>query len=715
MKKVRHLIKNLERPIDINFSYQKETTIYGMAQIENQDYLISRDKSHVVFPIKYRREAAEAYLIKLVSGKKRRVCCFLMSATGSYENSHIPAWSMEALECLSNDGDLNFLRMTEGDYQVTAEKQKEREKDKTIEFQSLENIQDCDFMNLSEIKRRDLLQKLNESDDGSVDGVSDSIVRQLQTLFNRHKKDELNNLFKGLDVVHNNADYGDDGNDTKFALALTQTNRNLFAMLSLFIQSNGGFLKADNRRYELKNLLGREATGSGGGFGIFELKTKPTGNKFATNKNGKSTLIICYSTAFDKALSKIYKEQVKNPNSPEYKIKKLLGMNPEKTLADDSDTDFNAMNYFLNNIHGYNVYIVSAYQSAARGINLIVNKETGLSLSRKRKKHLSTDLFTTDPKIEHERDLDYIFMASPPYYSELQLNRSDGSSRKASQQRFFASCDKYLHYIEWLARKSHKTLETPKLSTSVDLMSPLEDVDVETYFEQQHHISLFSALQQGLGRIERTNAEQTQTVYLCAGVNEVINNGIRAITEGHDDKNVDQLIGAMSVVNANLIRNVLAQSLSFPALITDNGSISIEAKRHKFEQLKRGYFLKAIKKYREFDNLTDVDEQTKLEIEFYEAFRSTTIWTHGYEPYIQNLEAVLEKMPSGLKRGYRQIVSLLFMKYDAPLTDYLALSGSYLDLRKLYNEKEHAVVDPYCTQVGHLYLSSPVVHSRFGR
>ncbi len=688
--------------IDIDYGYRRANTIFGMAQVDNQDYMIAQDKSHVVFPIKYRREAAESYLIKLVAGEQRRVCCFLMSATGAYENSHIPAWSMDALQLLAEENDLTFLKMNRDDYAVTAAKQQERGNLKNVGFKSLDDLVGCDFNHIARFVENSCLKKYKDNDEDGVDGIPDSIIYNLLSLSNRHKRRELDNILKGMDFIHNPSDHGHDSSTPRFGLALAQTHQKFSAIVNLF--SRWG-MKGEDRRYSITNILSNSSGGgaSSAGYGIYRLSTLGQGSRFEAKP--RDTLIICYSSALDKTLAKIYKEQIRNPHSIEFKLKEFLGMKPEQVLPDASATDFNAMNYFLSNFHDCNVYIVSAYQSAARGINLIVNKETKLLKSqlRKLKNESGTDTKAIKSRFE-ARDLDFIFMAAPPFYSEIRLNLSGDMGSKASQDRYFANCDRYLHYLEWAARRFHNEPDKRLNNTEIDLMSPIEDPDADEYFNQQHAISIFSSLQQGLGRIERTNAKQNQLVFLCDGVNEVIHNGIESITEGHDDKSVEQLIGAMSVVNANLVHKVINGHIDLPQRSSDNSVISIETQRNRFENLKRESFLKAIQRYREFETPDAVDENTLLEIEFYEAFRSTKIWELGYQTYMTELERVVERMPKGLKRNYKRILKMMFNRYKKPLDDYLSLSGFAIDLDAQYEGKLHATVNPYCTEIEGEYV-----------
>ena len=694
--------QNQMKSIDLNYGYCKTHTIYGMTQVHNSVYMIAQDKSHVAFPIKYRREAAESYLIKLVSGKQRRVCCFLMSATGAYENSHIPAWSMDALKYLAEKAGVTFLRMEHNDYAITAAKQQERGKLKQISFQSLDDLTHRDLHKIARYAENACLKEYRDNNEEGIDRISKSLIYQLQTLSNPHKRRELNNILKGLDYIHHQSDYGDNENQPRFALALAQTNKKFSAILNLLSRRE---MNSGTRHYSIKNILNStlENGATSAGYAIYKLSGGAS-NKFGTNY--RDTLIICYSVALDKALAKIYKEQIKNPNSPEYKLKEMLGMKPEQVLPDASATDFNAMNYFLNNCHGYNVYIVSAYRSAARGLNFIVNKSTKLLDSRQRQNKNKPDLFSISQEENlQERDLDYMFMAAPPFYSEIRLPLSNDMGYRASQERFFANCDRYFHYLEWAARRYHNQPTHQLKNTEIDLMSPIEDPDADEYFKQQHAISIFSELQQALGRFERTNAQQKQIVFLCDGVNEVIHNGIEAITRGHDDKNIDQLIGAMSVVNSSLIRKVLNGEIHLPLKSSDNSVISTESQRTLFENLKRENFLKTIQRYRKFETVTEVDENTLLEIEFYEAFRSTVIWTEGYQSYMTTLNEIVERMPKGMKRSYTRLLKLMFIQYEKPLDNYLSLSGIPIDLDKQFKNKIHAIANPYYTEINgqHIY------------
>lgn len=690
------------QPIDMDYGYRKATTIFGLAQTDNQDYMIARDKSHVVFPIKYRREAAESYLTKLVCGSQRRVCCFLMSATGAYENSHIPAWSMQALRYLAASQDISFLTMSQEDYAITAAKQQERGSLKKASFRSLDDLPDNELIRLAHAARNEYLKALHQ--EGHEEGQSDmpkGTDYHLLTLSNRHKRLELNNILKGLDFIHNPVDYGEVEHRPRFGLALAQTQQKFLAIIRLLHREP----RLDSS-YSIERLLGSESNfGSSVGYGIYTLTTKPRSSKFESPQCfQRKTLVVCYASALDKALTKIFKQDVKNPNSPEYKLKELLGMNPRKPLADTSASDFNPMNYLLNHYHDCNVYLVSAYQSAARGVNFIVNKETPLLRPwlKKPGKNTNLSIFGEDQQQEKDfspRDLDCLFMAAPPYYSELNPNLDGGKNSIAAQARYFAACNRYFHYLEWLARRYHQQPNMQVMNTDIDLISPIEDPDADEYFKQQHAISLFSVLQQGLGRIERTNSAQHQSVFLCEGVNEIIHHGIQAITQGQDDKRIEQLVGAMSVINATLVSKVLKGEIYLPRPTSDNTVTFSEASQHRFENLKREGFLKAIQRYRAAETHEQVDESVLLEIEFYEAFRSTRIWQEGYSSYFAALESVVNKMPKGLKRNYSRLLTMMFNTFERPLDEYLDLRGIPLDLEKRFAGKRHAKANPYCTEV----------------
>ena len=130
----------------------------------------------------------------------------------------------------------------------------------------------------------------------------------------------------------------------------------------------------------------------------------------------------------------------------------------------------------------------------------------------------------------------------------------------------------------------------------------------------------------------------------------------------------------------------------------------MQNKQDRFESLKEDTFLKAIKRYRSYETNEAIDEKTLLEIEFYDAFRSTAIWEYGYETYVKSLYQVTDKMPKGLKRNYIKIIEMMFLTYEAPLDEYILLSGIRKDIDKLNDDKAHAKVNPYYINIDNQHI-----------
>lgn len=677
---VESFLSPQKRLIDMDFGYRKAHSIFGMVQTNKEAYAVAQDKSHVSFPIKFREKSPEVHLLDLVGSKSRRTCCFLMSATGAFSNSHIPSWSIEALSKLSYVKGVSLLNMSNADYALSSQKQKERGALKKIFFDNIDEMSGTDF----ELFYKQVLKNQCFEEQLNPEFSKNSFIG----LHNKHKQIELMNIFKSVDYVHNRTN----GDKPFFALSLTQTHRFFLMMFENFIELS---LKGNNRRYQVTNLLkGGEQGNRSAGYAIFKLSTLGTNSRF--EQPVRDTLVVCYSASLDKALTRIFKERFRNPYHPSAVFKKMLGMNVDEPLKDANSTDFNPLNYILNNLHGCNVIIVSAYQSAARGVNLIVNKKTQHLTSLINKEILSSNELV-------ERDLDAVFLASPPFYSDVKPNVAKGMTPKAAQKRFFNKSDRYIQYIEWLARNHQIESDSSKYNYEIDLMSPYEDKEAESYFQQQHAISLFCELMQGLGRIERTNANQEQHVFLCRGVNEVILNGIDAITSGHNDKDIEKYVDAMSIVNSKVVSGVLDGSLNLRENFVSNIS-DFESNSVRFENLKRQTFLKAIERFRLFQSSDDVDENTQLEIAFYEAFRSPSLWVNGYDTYIKGMEWVLKKMPSGLQRNYRLLLNSLFITCNEKLDEYLSVAGYSIDLDKMYKSKVYASVNGYCQLVNGKYL-----------
>lgn len=195
------------------------------------------------------------------------------------------------------------------------------------------------------------------------------------------------------------------------------------------------------------------------------------------------------------------------------------------------------MDYLLSDAHGHHVLIVSAYQSAARGINLIVNNQPSALLHQK-------------------RDLDALFVCAVPYYSELNTNiNPDSLHHTVAQRYFFHRCKKYFYRIEELARRAHKEGEAKYSSEDIDLFIADND-PINTYFLEQHHIALMSILMQGVGRIERTDAHQTQYLYLSADVDQIIKDGMQAVRKDLNRLEKIQMSKGLSMVNSALFDHV---------------------------------------------------------------------------------------------------------------------------------------------------------------
>lgn len=687
---VESFVSSLVSEVDMHFSYIKGHTIYGLSQIENNDYKIDIDeRTHIAFPLRVRKESAESFLLSALSSENRRISCFLMSATGAFENGHIPAWSISSLEFLSKDKNVDVFRMNDDDYFVTREKQKERGDLKGVGFKSLDDLQSLDLVTA-------LFNRLEgERIAAFARGDSASILDALIKLsWNEHKITEAENIFKALDIVHNNG-----SKKPMFALSLAQTHRNVSTFISLLTRPDAAPLSLDGKMYELGCMLKSGSTSSNVGYGIYKLSQNSVdnyGSRFGSSS--RSTLVVFYSAALDKALIKIFKSSISNVNSVEYKLKNFLGMNPRKPFASATKTDFNPMDYLLSEVHGSNVLIISAFGSASRGVNFKVNHDyIGSNASVKKKgssdKQMSLDGLIgqresisepapiTYSERKQERDLDALFFASQPHYSELLVDSSFSKSldRIAAQKRFFHKCDIYFYYIEWLARNNSQG-KGSVLNTSLDLQSPYEDEDAEEYFDQQHLISLVSIFMQSVGRIERTNYKQEQVIYYCSGVFQVVLDGLDAITDGLSNEEVNQTIGAMSVFNQKLIRMIRSGEFESKENDTSNQRKStLFSLSEKFETLKHS-FLEAITMYRSYDEDSNIPDAINQQILFYEVFRSGLLFEEGYEVYIGTLNKVVDSMPRRHAEKYRKIIDMMFTSYDMPLSVYRDMRGRIIDL-----------------------------------
>lgn len=619
-------------PIDLHFANHKGHTIYGMAQVHDTRYPINHNRRHVVFPLMFRAQSPEQFIVNLVHTKQRKNGVFLMSATGGFKANHISAFSLETLTYLLEIQSIPAQRLTMNaeEYAYVEERQKKRKAQKILIIKHIDQA----------------LPPLSVQTDLYWNGSH----------LNQYKKSEINNIAKALNHVHA---------QTKpyFALALAQTHRHFTRHLFNLSQCNQAAThsNSDQMLQHVECLLSsntthinHETTSGEASYAIF----------LAHNTHSPNTLVVCYAAALEKVLEQLLRSQDKNPFKAENRLKKALGfaLGEVPKFADDPST--NPMDYLLSDAHGHHVLIVSAYQSAARGINLIVNNQSSSLLHQK-------------------RDLDALFVCAVPYYSELNTNITPDSLHPTVAQRyFFHRCKKYFYRIEELARRAHKEGETKYSSEDIDLFIADND-PINTYFLEQHHIALMSILMQGVGRIERTDAHQTQYLYLSADVDQIIKDGMQAVRKDLNHMEKVQMSKGLSMVNSALFDHVLDFN-------TENEE---QTKQHideyhsfaeHFEKIKN-QLLDYCSQYRTTENEAIYVSITPF-IYFYETFRSKRLWTEGRAAYLTQLHQAIKKLPTALQPEYTTFVNQLYIN---------KAKISVEDLDALYAKKSQAKVNAY--------------------
>jgi len=682
-------------PIDMRYAYEKGHTLYGMVEAYLDYYRLTDDSGHVVFPVAIKTKSPEAFLKSLVDNNARINRIFLLSATGGFENNHVAAFSLSALRILLEETHAQFVNMSPADMELVAAKQAERASAKTI---CVESVEDQTQSNLTKAVSIELNRAFAPTyEDGKCD--HENLKFRLR---NRFKRSELDLFLEALEQVSSGKVRSTSVHS--FSLALMQTQANILATLKLL--ANMGAFSFKGQTYSIEVLLlkresdsvaldGKPSIGSGAGLFVFTKHTKSF-NKFNTNKNtDKKTLILCHSAAFERQVAALIRENDGNPKSTSYQLKQLLGLNTKGPVRGSDANDFNVMNYFLNDHHGMNVILASSYMSAGRGINLIVNHESFTkTLNRKSSKpdkHLpQNDLFsqgsakpTKGPVIDYgkQRDLDALFLCAPPFYSHTRRpeDTSESMDSKAVQARFFHRCQLYHHHLDYLARTHHgKPDDEHVMNTEVDLDSHMESQEVRDYFESQHDISLMATLLQANGRIERTNFPQSQSIYACDGVRQVLKNGKDAIFEGHSDPQIERILSAMSVANERVISALMesptqaTSDISADAIQVCHG-LDQQRMLENFEDAKN-LILGWIRNYRE--TVTDNPNGSTVLIEFYEALRSTLIWSDGQQAYIDNLNDKARALPLMLQLKIHRFVESLFFESPQRITDYHVTSAS---------------------------------------
>jgi len=698
-----HLATQLERVVDMEFAHHRGHTIYGLVEVRNDDYMIDlMNKAHVAFPFYARRESAEGFLSNLLDSNKRRTCCFCMSATGAFLRSHIPAWSIGAMQALSTYKGYKVLSMSREDYALTVLKQQERGLSKTLSLNVLPKNNEGVAASwlchpLFQLADQVLNRYANEREADPMSRYPDEFL--LGKLSNPHKRFEAQNALDAAAITH---DQGQNGTP-KFSLVLVQTHRIISALLRLACRDG---LDSVLNGYEIRNLFSTntplansEAIPVLPGIFLFGETSR------VQKRDCRPTLIVCYTAALERLLAKIFKDEYKNEKEAGYQLKRLLGMVPQVSLKDVDTPDFNAINYLMTEVHDCNVVLISAFQSAARGVNFIVNKDTGFLQSQRKKKPAKGSQASLNFAMENngeekittwtERDMDSLYVAAEPYYSQLRQPESTSDSPAEAQGRFFMKCQIYLYYLEFKARQAFENPALPSIkNVDLDLNSPLLDSDAETHFEQQHRIALVSQLMQGLGRMERTNAEQTQNVVLCFGASQIMEQGLEALTEGLSDQARVQITSSMSVVNAHVAKNIHERRENNPDSDFQADSAGLVNKHQAFEARKR-LFLDALEQYRQAESQDSVPESIRQQVAFYEAFRSPLIIEQGIGAYLDQLESAVEGMPALLRLQYRQLISMLFIDSDQPIESVSGPWGSLINLEQTFRKHEGIVTEAY--------------------
>lgn len=717
--------------IDMHYAYIKGHTIYGMAQAHDEKYQVREGCNHVVFPSSFRSMSAEQYIAKLLENRERKNAVFLLSATGGFENNHISAFSLSSLNYLAGQVGALYIPMSKADYEITKLKQDERSELKRTKFEKSEDIQAKGFVDaifsihhkeIDEYKRREKSRKSEGTLDNKKDNITKIDFRDPKK--NIHKRSEMINAWSAIDYTHNNLSNHE---GPAFSLALTQSNRNL--LLSLKILSNTDHFTYNSRGYTVQRCISsNEATRDdfsvGDSYGIYIISSEKEDQihrtKF-TDPEMKETIIVCYSSGLEKALPKLLRDTSSSEKSDSMNLKELMGLDRRIPFEPSSDINFNAMDYLLSGVHGKNVIVISPYGAGARGINYIVNND-GVSA-----RLISAQIRNNDSIKASQfkkRDLDAVFVCLAPYYSEVRPKLPSNKMDKENAQKvFFNNCQMYLYYIEFLARKFQIEGEDPSYNDDVDLSSCKLDHKAQHYFEAQSSISLFAMLQQSLGRLERTIAKQTQVIFMPREAYKAFHDGLGAIVDSMSDRQIDQIIGCMSVINSRLSNELLINPEDYlPRQITSINDFIIEDQNHKIHEFEnfKTYLIRAYASSREVND--DLLNNHKP-MEVYEALRSWSIWTEGVSSYIEKIRSkVLElDIPKEKIDRFVSVVDNLFFTTDQPIEQYRTKfisvgtrhaqifnsEGNVYDFDSDINRKRFSKINPYHEDLisKHRYIS----------
>lgn len=647
--------------IDTKYSFERGHTIYGVVQSKHERYQLSPSGgvNNVSFPVYMRRMSPERFIVSLVDAPLKRNKVFLMSATGGFHNAHISAFSAGSLSILCEEAKVVYQDMTDDDFALTKLKQDERAQKKTIKNKSFDGSSEIADKVLSMTYR-----KAKEEDSLGSDTVL--VGKFIKGRFNRYKKTEFNNVFSAIENTQRSSL---NENKPRFSLALAQTHNFALSAISGALRDKAIFI--GDKVYSFEILFGSagDAEEISAGYGLVILKEN-SANRYSNSSKALPLLIVFYSASLEKKLVKLLKEANSNPNSVSYKLKELLKLPyPSRAYQQAKDPGFNPMELILSSGHGNSVCIVSAYQSAARGLNLIVDgfKHPQLKSSRNSEEKKQADFFNDSNKKESgflkakKRDLDALYVCAPPFYSSIKPPITNSLNKQSAEKRFFLSAQKYIYMLEEYSRQNVLQNEHATYNTEIDLNTAETDPVMQKFFEQQHRISLISMLMQGIGRVERTNAKQEQEIYLCNEVDEIFNKGFEAIFQHQNDEKIHQQINCMSLVNSRLSNGYLSLKDNEP--LTSKKQLSPELE--VFEDCK-STLLSKLASYR-----SGTETQTVLAfVEFYKAYRSPVCWTHGIKSYLEGLNVALHKLPKRQQLRFKDFIDLIVVQKSIPIESY---------------------------------------------
>lgn len=468
-----------EMLLDIDYAFRAPQMIYALRRMKSEENFYDLDENLFVpamAEISYRLSSAEAFLEQLISKKAylndsdsindmkdKGHGIFLISATGGYDSSHMNGF---ANAYLKNSDFVEFLKMTDEDNKAAENAQQEANERRSVGIHALrrEDIKPGYLMKLA-------LSYMNNDRDLIESSSKADVANNLGYLLNnKFKREELNRILTSIEHISgNNRDpfsISDSSESEKMSAAmghihsslmLTQTLRTL--RLTLHLLSNDYCKEGKQSPVCMikKNLL--YIIGDVSGF--------------------TPVLVIFYDRNTDKEilnLTDIERQQLEIVLGKKVTLPSILTMNDLITRKSDCK-----------------VTVVSAWESASRGLNIVSDHSDN----------------------ENKSDLDALFLIMSRHYTSAHAKWNDNPAQALSEE-----IERSQYIYEHLALKGGHQLRLKDLSLKTREVVP----GAIDFLNEQHRLILAVSNQQGIGRIERCRVKQHQYLFIDSEILQEIAN-----------------------------------------------------------------------------------------------------------------------------------------------------------------------------------------------